>query len=521
MTGRDAGASGSGRAAGNDSADSTRRQLRGSGLLLSGRAISVGVKFIAQLVVVRYLTTEAYGSWTYALSAVALFQGVSSLSLRRAVSRFLPIYHEEGDHDRFLGTLVMVVAAIVLAGGVVVGGLYAFPDLVANLVSGEGELPLALLTVMILLVPLEALDGVLTDLFASFSESRAIFFRRYVLTPGLRLGLVGLLVVLDQSVHFLAVGYVVAVLVGVLAYLTMLVPVLRREGLLGGFRPSTIELPFREVLSYTVPLVTSDLRSNFMTSAGPLLLGYFSGMSDVALFRVVLPLAAANQLVNQSFAILYKPTASRMFARGDAEGIAHHYWRTALWVAVLAFPIFAVTFAGGEPLTAFLYGARYEEAGPILSLLAFGYYFNACLGFNGMTLKVVGRVREVVGINVTAAAACAGLNLLLVPSLGALGAGIATAASLVLHNLLKHAVLRLTTGVPLFDPAYARSYAMVAAGIGALAALLLLRPGGVFLMTSLALAVALLVFLGARKQLKVGETFPELARIRLLGALVS
>lgn len=505
-----------------DSEETARRQLRGSGVLLSGRAISVGVKFAAQLLVVRYLAQADYGAWTYGLSAVAFFQGLSSLGLKRGVSRFLPIYHEKEDYGRFFGTLVMVAAAIVLAGTVIVGGYFAFPDLVTGLVSGEGGgEPLRVLTVMIFLVPLEAVDRTLTDLFASFSESRAIFLRRYVLTPGLRLGLVVLLIFLDQSVLFLAMGYLVATLAGIVAYLAMLVPLLRREGLLEAFRPRALELPWREVLSYTVPLMTTDWVTSLTTSAGPLLLGYFSGMSDVALFRVVLPLATANQLVLQSFGLLYKPTASRQFAQGDLEGIRHHYWRTAVWVAVLAFPIFAVTFAGSGPLTEFLYGARYAESGTILSLLAFGYYFNAVLGFNGMTLKVVGKVREVVVINVLAAVSNVGLNLALIPQLGVLGAGIGTAGSLVIHNLLKHAALRIATGLPLFDPEYAVPYAVLGGGFLALLGLLLASPGGVFVTVPLALLVSLAVFLLAKGKLRIGETFPELARIPLLRPIVT
>lgn len=507
--------------AGSDSEESTRRQLRGSGLLLSGRAISVGVKFIAQLVVVRYLATADYGSWSYALSAVAVFQGVSSLSLKRAVSRFLPIYHEEGEYDRFFGTLFLVVAAIVVAGALIVGAFFTFPGLVGEVVSGQGDLPLTVLSVMIFLVPLEALDRMLTDLFASFSESRAIFIRRYMLTPGLRLTLVLLLVLLDQSVLFLAAGYVAAVTAGILAYGTMLVPLLRQEGLLQKLRPTNVELPVRDVLSYTVPLMTTDVRAALMTNAAPLLLGYFGGMSEVALFRVVLPLATANQLVMQSFALLYKPTASRFYARGDLEGIRHHYWRTALWVAVLAFPIFAVTFAAGDPLTVFLYGERYREAGTILSLLAFGYFFNASLGFNGRTLQIIGRVREVVVINVVAVVSCVGLNLLLVPEMGAVGAGIATGGSLVLHNLVKHAVLRVETGLPLFDPEYRWSYASLGGGVVVLAGLLVLQPGGVYAMVALALLVSLLVFLAVKSDLRIGETFPELTEVRGLRVIFS
>ncbi|HZD03554.1 MAG TPA: hypothetical protein VE173_01510, partial [Longimicrobiales bacterium] len=48
----------------------SRQQIRGSGLLLAGRGFSTGLKFLSELIVVRYLATAEYGAWTYALSAV-------------------------------------------------------------------------------------------------------------------------------------------------------------------------------------------------------------------------------------------------------------------------------------------------------------------------------------------------------------------------------------------------------------------------------------------------------------------
>ena len=68
--------------------DPTRKQIRGSSLLLAGRFISTGLNFVSQILIVRHLSTTEYGAWTYALALVAFFQGISTLGLRRGITRF-------------------------------------------------------------------------------------------------------------------------------------------------------------------------------------------------------------------------------------------------------------------------------------------------------------------------------------------------------------------------------------------------------------------------------------------------
>ena len=75
------------------------------------------------------------------------------------------------------------------------------------------------------------------------------------------------------------------------------------------------------------------------------------GSVDVAAFRAVQPTARLNQIVLQSFALLFTPAAARLFARDDREGINTLYWQNAAWMAIFSFPIFALTFSLAGPIT--------------------------------------------------------------------------------------------------------------------------------------------------------------------------
>src|SRR5688500_16144851 len=86
----------------------TRRQIRGSSLLLSGRVLSKSINFGVQLITIRYLSMTDYGAFAYALALVQLGQSVATFGLDRATTRFLPMYHEQRDYGRFFGTLLMI-----------------------------------------------------------------------------------------------------------------------------------------------------------------------------------------------------------------------------------------------------------------------------------------------------------------------------------------------------------------------------------------------------------------------------
>jgi O-antigen/teichoic acid export membrane protein len=276
------------------------------------------------------------------------------------------------------------------------------------------------------------------------------------------------------------------------------------------------------VFGYSLPLMSSDLLVQIPTSLSIILLEHFHATAAVAELRAVQPVARLNHVVLQSFALLYIPLAARMFARNDREGLNDLYWRTAIWISVLTFPVFVVTFCLAGPVTTLLFGSTYAASASLLAVLAAGWYFNAALGFNAHTLRVHGRVRVIVAIDLTAAALGLAATLPLIARFGAMGAAIGSTLTLVLHNLLNHAgLLALKTGVHLLDRRFLKTYLTIVAVSGAV--LVVQRVVAPPLPVGLAiagLASALLVRL-CRDTLRADQTFPRLLRIPLLRHLLA
>jgi O-antigen/teichoic acid export membrane protein len=499
----------------------TASQIRGSALFLFGRALAMGLNFIVQVVIVRYLTKAEYGAFAYALAIVNTGEMIVTLGLDQALTRFLSIYDEERDYPRMLGTILLALATILSLGLALVLIVIGLQGTLVGQVVNDSQAT-ALLVILIALSPIQALDDVIMGLFAVFAAPRAIFVRKFLLDPGLKLAVVGLLVLSASDVTLLAWGYLLAGAAAVLLYGYMSVDLLRRHGALPHLDIHRLEVPAREVFSFTLPLLTTNLVFIDLNTSDELILEHFQGPEAVAAWRVVQPLAGLNQLGVSSFALLYTPVAARLFARHDGPGLDHLYWQTAVWLALITFPLFAATFALADPLMTWFYGPRYAASAPFLALLSLGYYVSAALGFNGLTLRVVGVIRYIVVVNLAAVAVNLVLNIVLILRFGPLGAAIGTAVTLILRNVLNQIGLRSSTSVQLLSRAHLPVYGSIL-----IAALLLLvlqvafHPGPIVGIAAVLIASA--AVLGSnRRALEVASTFPELLRLpfarRIFGA---
>ncbi len=499
----------------------TRQFVRGSSLLLVGRFIALFLNFLVQVLTVRYLAKADFGSFAYAIGVASFGSSALLLGMGKAIARFVPVYEERKDYARAFGCIVLAAGTIWALGLAAMAALYAAREVVAS-AAHIGPQSLSLLLILIALAPLDAFDNLLQHLAAVFCRPRAIFLRRQVVGPALRLLAVVLVMAFGGGVHWLAYGYLAGAVIGVSLYLVMLVREWQARGLLQHLRPAALRLPARELFGFSLPLLSSDVSVAMRASLMVILLEYFHRPVAVAEFRAVLPVAGLNLVVFQAFSFLFVPLASRMYAREDHGGIDELYWQTSLWIALLTFPVFVVTCLMAPTITLVLFGERYARAGTLLAILALGHYFSAALGFNAATLRVHGKVAIIVASDVLTALLAIGLGLLLVPRYGALGAAYATTATLILQNVFNQVGLRLAgTGIRLLSWEFVRVYLLVGGASALLVGTRVTFDPPAYAIGLLAALVSLAVIRFARHWVDAKGTFPEFLRVPLVRRLLT
>jgi O-antigen/teichoic acid export membrane protein len=497
----------------------TVRLVRGSTQLLAARVVAQAAEFGLQLFFIRYLAKSDYGALAYALSIILLLRTVALFELPVTLARFLPIYREQRRDGALFGSVAMSVGIVACLGVIIALALDA-GLLLLDLQPTDDRDALLVLTILVLVVPLEALDILLTSLFATFASPRAIFIRQAIVGPGLKLGLAVAVVATNAGLLSVALGYVAIDLIGLLIYGCLFMLLLKREAADVRLGRRQLSFPVRTTLGFAAPLLASTLVWILMETCDAIMLGYFHSTDEVAAFRAVLLVAALNQGVTFTFALLYTPMLARMYARGAHSEMRDFYWRSTLWVAVLSFPVFLLTFSFASATTSGIVGETYAGSAAIMAVLAFGYFFHSSLGFNGLTLRVFGKLRYTVGVDLAAAVTNVLVNLLLIPRWGAAGAAVGTSGTMVVHNVLKQYGLWRYTEIGLFSRSYLPTYIALFGVAGALLLAQTFLPPSLSLAAGLTLAAALVVVWACRRALDIDSMFPELARWPLMRALV-
>ena len=190
-------------------------------------------------------------------------------------------------------------------------------------------------------------------------------------------------------------------------------------------------------------------------------------------------------------------------------------------LVVLSLPIFAMTGPFAPATTVTLFGERYASSAVVLLLLSTGYFINSALGFNAYTLQVLGKLRFIVVANVSAAMLNLVLSAALAPRWGAVGIAVANCATLVSVNLANQAALTRSLHSGLVERRYVVPYLRLLLCVAVLVAVQLAFHPGIVVALAVTALVSVALLRASRRELMLGETFPELARVPVLGRLLA
>ena len=211
--------------------ETVKKQVRGSGLLLSGRFLSLGLNLLTQVLIVRYLSKSDFGVFAYALAVVSTVSSLNRFGMEQTTSRFVPIYEEQENRASAAGTVVLALGTMAALGFTVVALLIGFQGLLTDTII-ENPAVISILVVLILLAPIDAFDSLLQELFAALGKPKIIFVRKQVIGPCLKLAAIAFTIAISGDIHTLAIAHLFGGLVGFLLYAVLLPKVLRERNLM-------------------------------------------------------------------------------------------------------------------------------------------------------------------------------------------------------------------------------------------------------------------------------------------------
>ena len=212
-----------------------------------------------------------------------------------------------------------------------------------------------------------------------------------------------------------------------------------------------------DLLRSGAPLLQTNLMNLLLGPLAMLLLGSMAPAAAVAIFAVAFRTARLSRFALMSVNSIAAPKFAALHSTADVKALATTARRSALLITLMASPLLFVLLVFPDRAMG-LFGPEFVAGASVLTVLALGQFVAAACGSVGYLLMMSGREKLLRNQAALAALVGLGLNLLLIPELGALGAAIAVSSAIALRSLLgSYQVYRHLGVLPFFIPASAEA----------------------------------------------------------------
>lgn len=419
----------------------TRQLARGTLISFFIQVTGVALILLAEIILARVLGATGYGLFATVMAWVQVLAMVTLLGSNHLLLRFVPTYVATAEWPLLRGlvrhcgrTSLVFAAAILLGAGLL---LAALGERVAAetrwaFVIGLAAVPAAALSQQRQAI-LRGLHRVVEALSPELIVRPLVLM---LLVAGLAWGLQR---PVSPAVALLMNG---AALVGAF----LLGRHWQRRAMPAEVRAVSPVVRAGEWHRISLPLFLIAGMQLLITRMDIMLLGALAGHEDAGRYAaasrvadlVVFALASANVIV--------APLIAGLHARDDIAGLQRMLNALARAVLLLTLPLVPLIAVFGQPILG-LFGAGYEVAYVPLLILVCGQVVNALSGPVDFVMAMTGQQVRMLQILALATGLNLVLNLALIPSLGLVGAAIATASTTVFWNLCMRWVVRRRLGV--------------------------------------------------------------------------
>src|SRR5688500_1760116 len=389
-----------------------------AGWLIGERILSGLLAVTVTAAVARHLGPAGFGVLSFALSLVLLFGTFWTLGLSGLVIREL--VREPARESELLGTIL----GLRLLGGIVA----VVAALGLTLVLGtDAQTTLAVAILIVGVLTLYAFDGIDFWLQAQVRSRNAVIARSValVIASAINISLIVVGAPLLAFVVAAALEYALAGVGLVLVYMR-----------LGGSPASwTFSKDLtRRLLGASWPLILSGLANAINLRVDQLMLGTMKGNEAVGTYAAAARLSEVWYFVPVAIAASVFPAMVRAHA-GDRTAFEGWMGRLYDLMVALALPIAVGVSLLSTQLIFLIYGSRYDESGPSLAIHVWAGPFVFLGAALSRRLIAEDRLRFSLVRHGAGALVNVGLNLVLIPPLGGVGAAISTLVSCAVASL--------------------------------------------------------------------------------------
>ncbi len=401
---------------------------RGAAAALAIQILNIGINYTVNVLLARWIGVSDYGVLQYAYTICFVLAFLAGFGVSGAVLRFIPEYMVKQDWQHLRGILQSSwIQTLVVS--VIISGCSTMWLLWQNTLFEVKNITSLLLGVWG--VPLLALLRLQQDTARALRQIILAFAPFQLVYPILLISISFFWKKVYQSLNsVLVLTFCLGILLIILAIQFLC---------LSRFFPREIKhvssaIKLRHWLAASLPLLFLDGSFMILNQTDTLLIGSILGTKFVGIYNAASQTASGVSIVLVAVNSIAAPEFAALYAQGDISGLQRLTSTIAKWMFLPTLVVASGLILFADPLLN-LFGLEFVAGKWAMSALVLGQLVNVGAGSVGYLLIMTGHQNQcakVIGI-------CALINIVLnfiaVPTLGILGAGLATGLSMAVWNI--------------------------------------------------------------------------------------
>jgi len=410
-------------------------------IVFAGSILSQLMGFGTRVAIARFLPVDGYGEIALGITLLNIAGILSVTGLGKALTRFLP----QADTGRERADIVTSIYHIGIGLSVLWSStLFVAADFIAVTVFDAPGTSI-ILRIFSLTIPFFVFYRLSLRGIQGHKWTVPNVLTKQFVRPLVQLLSIAVLSLLGFGAAAMSVGYGLGFVVGGIVGFLVLVTI-------GKYDLSSFFVPagrdrYREIITFSAPLTVSASFGIITKRSDIFLLGVLASTRAVAVYEVAFLVSQFMLFFGPVLNYLFQPIVSEMYSQNDRLQMDHLYTIITKWLVLLTFPVFALLLLFPEALLSTLFGGEYGTGALALQLLAVGFYADRLFGLTGSFLTATGDTDVLMYVSGGSAILNVGLNLVLIPRIGIVGAAIATVSTTFLNNLVQALYIYKSVGI--------------------------------------------------------------------------
>jgi O-antigen/teichoic acid export membrane protein len=220
---------------------------------------------------------------------------------------------------------------------------------------------------------------------------------------------------------------------------------------------------FPRVWRFTAPRSVTGVLQILLQRLDIVIVGAILGSGPAAVYTGATRFLVVGQLGNQAISFVFQPQLARMVARGELDQARALFKTTTAWIVGINAPLY-LAVCTCAPLLIRVFGHHYASGTTTMVVVSASGVVGAACGLVDYVLITAGRTTWNLGNSALALVLNIGIDVILVPHIGIIGAAIGWAAAIVANNLLPVWQIHRSLGFSPVSAVWLRL--LIAAGVG-------------------------------------------------------